>query len=66
MSTPEEREAAQRKIAALEAELAEYSALPLQERAQWKEAIIETSKTLNRYLDAQAAAAGNYANRHRP
>jgi hypothetical protein len=39
MSTPEEKEAAQREITALKAELAEYSALPLAERAQWKEFI---------------------------
>ena len=59
MSTPEEREAAQREIAVLKVEIAEYSALPLQERAQWKEVITAKQNTLNRLLDAQAAAAGN-------
>jgi hypothetical protein len=34
MNAPTEREAAHRKIAALEAEIEEYSALPLAERAQ--------------------------------
>jgi hypothetical protein len=57
MSTPEEREAAQRKIAALEAEIAEYSTLPLAERAQWKEVITAKENRLNRLLDAQATAS---------
>ena len=51
MSTP-----LQDKISALEAELAEYAALPLAERAQWKDVITAKENRLTRLLDAQAAA----------
>ena len=43
------------KIAALEAELAEYAALPLAERAQWKEVITAKENRLIELLKAQAA-----------
>lgn len=51
MSTLEE------DINGLMAELREYAALPLAERAQWKEVIAAKENRLNRLLDAQAAAA---------
>jgi CHASE3 domain sensor protein len=61
MSTPEEREAAQRKIAALEAEIAEYEGLTLEQRLIPTTAALITAKqnTLTELLKAQAAAAGN-------
>jgi hypothetical protein len=45
------------EIKALKTELEEYASLPLAERAQWKEVITSTRATLNRLLDAQAAAS---------
>jgi len=54
MSTPEQDE-----INALKAKIVEYESLSLAERAQWIEVIVESKKTLNRLLDAQAAATTN-------
>ena len=56
MSTSEGREAA---IDPLNVELAQYSALPLGERAQWREVITASRQALTELLRAQAAAVGN-------
>ena len=47
------------KIAALEAELAEYAALPLAGRAQWKEVITAARNNLTELLRAQNTAASS-------
>ena len=51
----------QEEINALEAELREYAALPLADRAQWKEVIAAKENRLTELLKAQAAASSSAA-----
>jgi hypothetical protein len=52
------------KIAALEAELAQYAALPLVERVQWREVITAKENRLTELLRAQNAAASSAECKH--